>query len=64
MTNGLLRVEEVEAMLACGRDTIFRLFRTGELASFKVGRRRLIRREDIDALIEARIEAERVAAAR
>lgn len=50
----LYSVEEVADMLNCGRATVFRLIRSGDLAIVNIGRRTLVRRDDIDALIEAR----------
>ena len=55
----LLTVEATCELLGCGRARIYELFAAGELPSFKIGRRRMIRREDIDALIERRIAAGR-----
>ena len=49
-----LSVSPIEAarLSSLGRTVIFNLMRNGELPSFKVGRRRLIRMADLRALID------------
>ena len=42
----LLTVEEVRLWLRLGRTRLYELLQSGELPSFKVGRRRFIRRGD------------------
>jgi excisionase family DNA binding protein len=42
----LLTVDEIHAWLRLGRTRVNELLRSGELPSFKVGRRRFIRRGD------------------
>lgn len=49
----LLTVDAAAAELHCSRRTIFRLTGSGDLASIKVGRSRLIAREDLDRYINA-----------
>ena len=46
-------VEEAAAMLAVGRDSIYELIRTGQLTTFKIGTRRLVAMQDIEAFINA-----------
>jgi excisionase family DNA binding protein len=43
-------------MLSLSRRGIEALIGTGELPSVKIGRRRLIRRADIDALVDRHVE--------
>ena len=52
----LLAVEDVMAELRIGRDRLWQLFGTGELPSFKIGRRRLVAREDLHRFIESERE--------
>ena len=56
MMSELLAVEDVMAELRIGRDLLWRLFASGEIPSFKVGRRRLVTREDLRRFIEAERE--------
>lgn len=46
-----LRVEEAARLLNVGRSTAYDLIRSGRLRSVKIGRRRLVPREALDALI-------------
>jgi excisionase family DNA binding protein len=56
----LLDVLQVAQLLRCGRTTVFRLIRDGELPSIKPGRSRLVTRADVDAYVErARSTADR-----
>jgi excisionase family DNA binding protein len=43
----LLTVDEVHAWLRLGRTRLNELLRTGELPSYKLGRRRVVRRGDV-----------------
>ncbi|MEM7272657.1 MAG: helix-turn-helix domain-containing protein [Actinomycetota bacterium] len=45
-------VEETADMLSVGRDSIYELIRTGQLATFKIGKRRLVALADIEAFID------------
>lgn len=47
-----LRVEQAAEYIGVSRMQVFRLLRAGELGSFRVGRRRIIRRADCDEYIE------------
>jgi excisionase family DNA binding protein len=47
-----LRVEEAAHMLNVGRLTVYDLIRSGRLKSVKIGRRRLVPRTALDALID------------
>jgi excisionase family DNA binding protein len=49
----LLTVDEVIKVLRVGRTTTNQLMWSGELPSVKVGRRRLVRRTDLERFIEA-----------
>lgn len=44
-----LSVEEVCQLLGVNKPTIYRFVHTGELPSYRIGRRRLIRRDALDA---------------
>lgn len=48
----LNEISQVAAYLRCGRTQVFNLIRTGELASLKVGRRRLVPRDSILAYVD------------
>ena len=48
----LLTVDELIRFLRCGRTRTNEILRSGELKSYKIGRRRLIRREDVEAFLE------------
>jgi excisionase family DNA binding protein len=52
--------DQAAAMLGCGRTTIYELLARGELPSFQIGRRRLIRVAALEDLVRAR-EARREA---
>ena len=59
----LLTMSETEAELRLSRRHVSTLTLTGELPSVRIGRRRLVRREDLDRFIEARVEGAPVGAA-
>lgn len=46
-----LRVEDAARLLNVGRSTAYDLIRTGRLRSIKIGRRRLVPRDALDALL-------------
>lgn len=48
----LNEISQVASYLRCGRTQVFNLIRTGELASLKVGRRRLVPRDSILAYVD------------
>ena len=48
----LLTVDEVRVWLRLGRTRVNELLKSGELPSFKIGRRRFVRRGDILAWLE------------
>jgi excisionase family DNA binding protein len=48
----LLTVEETIRILRLGRTRVNEILRSGELASYKLGRRRLVRVRDIEAWLE------------
>lgn len=52
----LYDVAEATAVLHCSRTTLFAMLRTGELASIKIGRKRLVPREACVELV-ARLQA-------
>ena len=53
-----LSPEEAGHYLGVGRATLYRLLGSGALASFHIGRRRLILRSEIDRFIAEQVEAE------
>ena len=57
MQGDLLTVDEVLRWLRLGRTRTNELLRSGEIPSYKVGRRRLVRRGDVEAwLLDQRYE--------
>ena len=48
----LMTVDEVVRFLRLGRTRTNELLRSGELSSYKLGRRRLIHRRDVEAWLE------------
>ena len=48
----LLTVDETIRALRLGRTRVNEILRSGDLVSYKLGRRRLIRREDIEVWLE------------
>ena len=48
----LLTVDETIRVLRLGRTRVNDILRSGELASYKLSRRRLVRRTDIEAWLE------------
>jgi excisionase family DNA binding protein len=57
----LYSVEEAANLLGIGRTFMFHLVATGEIDSFKIGKRRKIPRDALDAYIE-RLRSEQAAA--
>ena len=53
-TEQILTPEEVAAYLRLGRTTTYSLLSSGQIKSFKVGRRRLIRRRDVERFVDER----------
>jgi len=54
-----LKPEEVSQLLRCGRTKTYELLQSGEIASYRVGRNRIVRRSDVVAwLAEQREEPE------
>jgi excisionase family DNA binding protein len=51
-----LRVEDAARILNVGRSTVYDLIRSGRLRSIKIGRRRLVPRSALDALIDGDAE--------
>ena len=46
-----LRVEDAARLLNVGRSTVYDLIRSGRLRSIKIGRRRLVPRDALDAFL-------------
>ena len=46
-------VEEASELLSVGRTTVFQLIAEGRIGSLKIGHRRLIPRQDLEAFITA-----------
>ena len=55
-TKRLLSADELACELGVGRTTAYSLLWSGVIPSMKVGRLRKVRREDLEAYIEARME--------
>jgi excisionase family DNA binding protein len=55
-TKILLSADELARELGVGRTTAYALLWSGQIPSMKIGRLRKIRREDVEAFIEARME--------
>jgi excisionase family DNA binding protein len=55
---GVLSIPEAAEYLRVNRSFVYTLLDSGQLPSFHLGRRRLIRREDLDALVERQMAAE------
>lgn len=55
-TKRLLSADELARELGVGRTTAYTLLWSGTIPSMKVGRLRKVRREDLEAYIEARME--------
>jgi excisionase family DNA binding protein len=55
-TKKLLSADELARELGVGRTTAYALLWSGQIPSMKIGRLRKIRREDVEAFIEARME--------
>lgn len=53
----MLSINEAADVLGITRATVYRLLRTGELQSVRVGKRRKFRPEDLDAYLERNREA-------
>ncbi len=47
-------IAEAAAMLGIGRTTIYELVRSGQLATLKIGQRRLVTRVDLERFIDGR----------
>ena len=52
----VLTPQELADFLRLGRTLTYQLLTSGEVRSFRVGRRRLIRRQDAEEFIRERIE--------
>ncbi len=50
----IMTIEEVREWLGIGRTKLFSLLLSGDLPSFKIGTRRLIRRADAEAWLEGK----------
>lgn len=50
----LLTVEDTAKLLSVSRNSVFKLLRSGDLASMTIGAKRLIPRQEVDRLIHER----------
>lgn len=50
----LLSIKDIMAITPLKRETVYRLLRTGELASVQIGRERFVRRGTLDAFLADR----------
>lgn len=57
-SRGAFRPNEAARWLGCSRDTIERLWRSGELRSFKIGTARYISASELDRFVRAKEAAE------
>ena len=55
-TKRLLSADELARDMGVGRTTAYSLLWSGQIKSLKLGRLRKVRREDLEAYIEARME--------
>ncbi len=55
---GALSVEEAANYLSVSRAALYRLMSSGQVPSLHIGKRRVVRREDLDAFLESRLAAE------
>ena len=55
-TKRLLSADELARELGVGRTTAYALLWSGQIPSMKIGRLRKVRREDVQAFIDARTE--------
>ena len=55
-TKRLLSADELARELGVGRTTAYALLWSGRILSLKIGRLRKVRREDVEAFIDARTE--------
>lgn len=55
VTNAM-SINQAAAYAGLSRSTIYRLMQRGELQTLKIGSRRLVRRADIDALLESAVD--------
>ena len=55
-TKRLLSADELAKELSVGRTTAYALLWSGQIPSMKIGRLRKVRREDVEAFIQARME--------
>ena len=55
-TRYLMSPEELAEFLGLGRTSTYRLLASGEIPCVRIGRLRKVRRSDVDAFIEARLE--------
>ena len=53
----LLDIASVSGLLSIGRSRTYQLVMSGQLASLKLGRRRLIPREAVEAFVAKQMEA-------
>lgn len=52
----LFDVKQASELTSLGKSTLYKLIRSGELASIKIGKRRLIPGKEIDAFVERHLE--------
>ena len=53
----VLSPEELAEFLGCGRTYAYKLLARGEIRSFKIGRLRRIRRQDVERYLQTRLGA-------
>ncbi|WP_233245805.1 helix-turn-helix domain-containing protein [Marinicauda salina] len=55
VTNAM-SINQAAAYAGLSRSTIYRLMQRGELQTLKIGSRRLVRKADVDALLERAVD--------
>jgi excisionase family DNA binding protein len=54
----VLSIEDASRYIGLSKTSIYNLLEEGEFGSFKVGKRRLIRREELDAFVARQVPQE------
>ena len=58
-SEGLLNPDQLAEYLGLGRTYTYELLRTGEIRSFKIGKLRRVRREDVDEYVRTLLNEQR-----
>ena len=52
----LLEINEIQSLLGIGRNKVYNLLQTGEIAAFKIGKAWKVTSEDVEAYLEKQRE--------